>query len=103
MESTAYQTDRHYSVGTDGKTGLKERIADVHGHDSRQTRFISELEKMLGDEEQYSRAKQKFKTYVRGHMSVPKNADGLIDEFINSGYITALERLRAPKSQSDLD
>jgi hypothetical protein len=103
MESTAYQSDRHYSVGTDSKTGIKEKITDVHGHDSRQTRFVGELEKMLSDEKQYSQAAQKFKTYVRGHMSVPKNTDGLIDEFINSGYIAALERLRAPNSKNDLD
>ena len=103
MESTAYQSDRHYSVGTDSKTCIKERIAEVHGHDSRQTRFIGELEKMLGDEKQYSQSTQKFKTYVRGHMNVPQNTDGLVDEFINSGYIAALERLRAPNSEDALD
>lgn len=103
MESTAYKIDRHYSVGTDNSIGLKERIADVHGHNSGQTQLIGQLEALLGNEEQYSQASQKFRTFVRNHIKVPRNADGIVDEFVNSGYIVALERLRAPNSGKDLD
>ena len=92
-----------YSVGIDDSLGLKEKIEDVHGVDSRQVNFISELEGFLGDSEKYSQASQKFKTYVRNHINTPRNADYLVDEFVNSGYIMALERLRAPKSESELD
>lgn len=103
MESTKYQTDRHYSVGTDNKPDLKEQIAKVHGVDCRQRQFVSDLEKMLGDEKEYRKASKKFKSYVRYHVNTPQNADELTDEFINSGYITALERLRAQNSAKDLD
>jgi len=103
MADAENHRNTYYSVGTDGDPGLKEQISKVHGADSRQTRFISELENVLGDEKKYSQASHKFKTFVRSHMNVPQNADGLVDEFINSGYINALERLRAPNSGADLD
>ena len=103
MENTAYATDRHYSVGVDGNRNLKERITAVHGPKSRQARFVSELEDMLGNETQYNQAAQTFKHYVRGHLSVPQNTDSLVDEFINSGYIAALQRVHSPNSKRDLD
>jgi len=36
-------------------------------------------------------------------MKRPQNVEGLVDEFINSGYIGALERLSTPLSGKDLD
>lgn len=92
-----------YSVGIDQTTGLKKKIADVHRADSRQISFISELEDFLGDSDNYHQASQKFKTFVRHHIKTPRNVEYLIDEFVNSGYIMALERLRSPGSENDLD
>ena len=92
-----------YSVDTDQNPGLKEKITNVHGADSRQVSFIRELEDFLSDSDKYNQASKKFKAFVRSHLKIPHNTDYLIDEFINSGYITTLERLRAPNSQSDLE
>ena len=107
MASTTPATSRarneYYSVGVENTPNLKEKITNVHGADSRQTRFVSELENLLGDDKGCGQASQKFRTFVTRRMKTPQNADGLIDEFVNSGYITALERMRAPKSAKDLD
>jgi hypothetical protein len=92
-----------YSVGIDETVGLKEKITDIHGADSEQVGFISELEDFLSDSDKYCQASHKYKTYVRNHINTPRNADHLVDEFVNSGYIMALERLRAPNSENDLD
>ena len=92
-----------YSVGIDETIGLKDRIADVHGDNSRQVGFIRELEDYLGDNDEYRQASRKFKTFVRRRMNIPQNTDYMIDEFINSGYIMAMERIRAPNSGNDLD
>jgi len=92
-----------YSVGIDETIGLKEKITDVHGTDSEQVGFINDLEDFLGNSDKYSQASQKFKNYVRNHIKTPRNADFFVDEFTNSGYILALERLRAPSSGNDLD
>ena len=45
---TAYGTSGiYYSVGTNPEMGIKEKVKDVHGSDSRQVDFIGELEKFL--------------------------------------------------------
>lgn len=103
FDSVSNPFGEFYSVGIDQSTGLKEKITDVHGANSSQAGFIGELEGFLGDSDNYSQASQKFKTYVRNHINTPRNADYLVDEFVNSGYIMALERLRAPSSEGNLD
>jgi len=92
-----------YSVGIDDSLSLKEKIADVHGEDSRQVGFVNELDHFLRDNDKYNPAAQKFKSYVRNHIDIPRNTDYLLDEFVNSGYIIALERVRAPNSENTLD
>lgn len=92
-----------YSVGIDHTLGLKEKIIDVHGADSGQVDFINGLEDFLGDSDNYHKATQKFKGYVRNHINAPQNADYFVDEFVNSGYISAIERLCAPGSTATLD
>jgi hypothetical protein len=107
MASTTPATSRarneFYSVGTDNTPNLKEKITNVHGADSRQARFVSDLENLLGNDKECRQASRKFRTFVTHRMKTPQNSDGLIDDFVNSGYITALERVRAPKSAADLD
>ena len=102
-DTTSSSRNEFYSVGTDNTPNLKEKIMNIHGADSRQTRFISDLENLLGDDKECRQASQKFRTFVRYRMKTPQNTDGMVDEFINSGYITALERVRAPKSAEGLD
>ncbi|OHB49720.1 MAG: hypothetical protein A2Y10_06060 [Planctomycetes bacterium GWF2_41_51] len=95
-----YGGEAFYSVGAERT--LKEKIADVHGYDSRQVSFIDDLENFFNDKEKYQHAAQKFKTYVKCHINPPQNAESVIDELMNSGYIMALERLSAPNSSNDL-
>jgi len=95
--------EEFYSVGIDDNLSLKENIADVHGEDSRQVSFVGELEEFLGDSDKYDSAAQKFKSYVRSHINTPQNTDYMLDEFVNSGYIKALEKMRAPNSENTLD
>ena len=92
-----------YCVGIDHTPGLKEKITDVHGPDSGQVDFMGKLEDFLSNKDKYQPASQKFKNYVRNHIKIPRNTDYLVDEFINSGYIMALEKLRAPSSQNELN
>lgn len=95
--------NQFYSVDVDESIGLKEKIADVHGEDSRQIGFVGELEGLLGDSKKYRQASRKFNGFVRNHIKVPHNTEFFVDEFINSGYIAALESLRAPNSDKQLD
>ena len=75
FDSVSNPTGEFYSVGIDETMGLKEKIEDVHGVDSRQVNFISELEDFLGNSDKYSQASQKFTTYVRNRINTPQNAD----------------------------
>lgn len=93
----------YYSVGADQGMGLKEKIKNVHGPNSRQIAFMGELEDFLSDGEEYRQATQKFKSYVRSRMKKYRDTDGLIDEFVNSGYIAALKQLCFPGSDKELD
>jgi len=91
-----------YSVGIDESLGLKENIADVHGVDSRQVSFVSDLEEFLGDGDKYHQASKKLRNFVSYRSKLPKNAEYFTNEFINAGYINALERLKAPGSEKEL-
>ncbi len=91
-----------YSIGTDPETGLKDKIIQNHGHDSKQAHFVNELEDFLSNPDQYHQASQQFKNYVRQHTVIPKNTGYFLDGFINSGYIKALESISAPGSDKAL-
>jgi len=94
---------RSCSIGINKDPTIKEEISRVHGSRSRQIRAVNQLEKMLGDSEAASEASHKFNNFIRGHIPRPYHNEALVDEFTNSGYIIALERLRAPGSSNDLD
>lgn len=64
---------------------------------------VSQLEAMLADSSASSEASRKFETFIRHQMPGPYRGERLVDEFINSGYLITLERLRRPNSARDLD
>ena len=103
LDALSSPTGEFYSVGMNPYPGLKEKIEYVHGSGSPQVSFIDELESYLGDRNNYCQASQKFKTFIQYHGKRPQNIDYLVDEFINSGYLTALERISAPGSEKELE
>ena len=74
-----------YSVGIDESLGLKEKIMDVHGANSRQVSFVSDLEEFLGDSEKYHQASSKFENFVNYHSKLPQNTELLANGGIFAG------------------
>ena len=103
MARTTETPARCCSIGIDENPTLKEEIARVHGNSSRQMRAVNQLEEMLGNTRASGEASHKFSNFIRHHLPRPYHNEALVDEFVNSGYIIALERLRAPNSARDLD
>ena len=103
MARTERTPARCCSIGLNEDPTLKEEIARVHGNNSRQMRAVNQLEQMLADSETCSQASRKFENSVRHRLPRPYRSESLVDEFVNSGYVIALERLRAPNSARDLD
>ncbi len=103
MARTTETPARCCSIGIDENPTPKEEISNVHGNRSRQMRAVNQLEEMLADSETSGEASRKFNNFIRHHLPRPYHSERLADEFTNSGYIIALERLRAPNSARNLD
>lgn len=93
-----------YSVGTDKTLNPKERIADVHGVDSKVMKAANELDRYVSDPEtKQSSWYWNFYRRVRSGMCClyPHGSDMVktqmarefIDELFNSGYIRAMQNL----------
>ena len=93
-----------YSVGTDKTLSLKEKIADVHGANSKVMKAANELDRYVADPETresswywnfYSRVRSGMWCLYPNSNDMVKTqmARKFIDEIFNGGYIRALRSL----------
>jgi len=96
--------DVYYSIGIDQTKNLKERIADVHGANSKVMKAVNELERYVSDPET-SKSSWYWNFYRRvksGMWCLYPHANDIvrttmarqfIDELFNGGYIRAMQAL----------
>ena len=96
--------DVYYSIGTDQTKNLKERIADVHGANSKVMKAVNELDRYVSDPE--TRKSSWYWNFYRrvksGMWCLYPHANDIvrtmmtrqfIDELFNGGYIRAMQTL----------
>ncbi len=96
--------DVYYSIGTDQTKNLKERIADVHGANSKVMKAVNELDRYVSDPE--TRKNSWYWNFYRrvksGMWCLYPHANDIvrttmtrqfINELFNGGYIRAMQAL----------